>query len=765
MFRWLFLNESALTPAEHAAWKVSTLRIILASSFILEGLIAIHCSVSAVDQHAFRVLWMIAFFYLLKVITLYCSASSLRFSAALLIANIYGTGLAVVLATQDPELAKLGFVFVYISPVIARVFFSTRLALILMCVNTIPFLFLLMGVTFPHSIDLKIQLPDAAKYVHSLLFLFLNFCIPLAVFRVLYAFDTSLSRFRDASNALNVSYAQYQEIFENAGTALVLTDASGQILQANHQANQLLGRDPHNNDELSLFSWLSLDDSVRIRSPEQDDPGNLRLSAYRSNDGKMVAMDNISQTSSDHYIVALRDVSNIHNMHNALQLSLEREDYLSKHDHLTDLPNRGMLCQYLEALLANPDTSQVNVTAVVSFRLNSIRHANQQFGAQTGDVLLRRFADELTQVLPKNCFCARLRSIVFTFVVDHLRTPQDIIQFVDHVRQALPKELKLNDETLLVQFSAGIAIIRPEDSDPDEIIRRSEVALDTARRSNDQSITLFDEDDALQIIRNVEIEVGVANGLKQGEFYLLYQPKVSADGNISGVEALLRWKSQSLGKVLPAEFIPISERSGLIQQISQFVIENACAQVRKWIDEFGNSPVVALNLSANDINQDDFLDLIAESCQRYNIKPQFLEFEITETGLSANEALSIKHLHALKNRGYRIAIDDFGTGYSSLSKLSHFPAHTVKIDRSFVSQIGYNRKSEMIIKAIVSLAKILACTTVAEGVENEAQAMFLKEVGCELFQGFYYHRPLDVDSMNTLLRSSYTVDKQLLKVS
>jgi len=133
-------------------------------------------------------------------------------------------------------------------------------------------------------------------------------------------------------------------------------------------------------------------------------------------------MDNISQTSADHYIVALRDVSNLHSMHNALQLSLEREEYLSKHDHLTDLPNRVMLCQYLEALLANPDTSQVNVTAVVSFRLNSIRHANQQFGAQTGDVLLRRFADELTQVLPKNCFCARLRSIVFTFVVDHLRT-------------------------------------------------------------------------------------------------------------------------------------------------------------------------------------------------------------------------------------------------------------------------------------------------------------------------------------------------------
>jgi len=155
-----------------------------------------------------------------------------------------------------------------------------------MSINTLPFLFLLSGAGIPHLIDLKIDLSDAAKYIHSLLFLFLNFCIPFAVFRVLYAFDTSLARFRDASAALSVSYIQYQEIFENAGTALVLTDAYGQILQANHQANGLLGRDPHNNDELSLFSWLSLEDSVRIRSAEHDDPGNLRLSAYRTHDGK-----------------------------------------------------------------------------------------------------------------------------------------------------------------------------------------------------------------------------------------------------------------------------------------------------------------------------------------------------------------------------------------------------------------------------------------------------------------------------------------------
>ena len=765
MFRWLFLNESALTPAEHAAWKISALRIILLSSFILEGWIAIHSSITAAVQGAYRLLWVVSFFYAVKMLALYFSSRSVKVGAGLLIANVYGSAIFIVCTVQDPALAKLGYVFAYASPILARVFFGTRLALCLMFVNTLTFLFFLFGAPVPHLVNLQVTLAYAPQYIHALLFLFLNICLPLAVFRVLYAFDVSLGRFRDASDALTVSYTQYQEIFENAGTALLLTDAFGQILQANHQANMLLGRDPKNDPELALFNWLSIEDSVRFKSSESDDNGNLRLSAYRTRDGKMVALDNISQTSSDHYIVALRDVSNLHNMHHALQLSQEREDYLSNHDALTDLPNRGMLRQYLQALLVNPDPAQLNVTAVVSFRLNSIRHANQQYGAQTGDVLLRRFADELTQVLPKNCFCARLRSIVFSFVVDHLRSPQDVIQFVDQVRQSMPNEVELNDEKLLIQFSAGIAIIRSEDSDPDDVIRRSEVALDSARRSNDQRVTLFDEDDAQQILRHVEIEVGIVNGLRQHEFYLLYQPKVAHDGSIAGVEALLRWKSQNLGKVSPAEFVPIAERSGLIHQVSHFVLDQACQQIRSWLDEFGESPVIALNLAASDIAQPGLLELIDKTCQRYQVKPEYLEFEITETGLSANEALSIQHLHSLKNHGYRIAIDDFGTGYSSLSKLSHFPAHTVKIDRSFVAQISYNRKSEMIIKAIVSLAKILACTTVAEGVENESQELFLKEVGCDLFQGFYYHRPLDTHNMTTLLRASYPKSKQIRRVS
>ncbi|MCH8619335.1 GGDEF domain-containing protein [Undibacterium sp. TS12] len=720
------------------------------SGFLLEAAVAIHSSVNAFAVGAYQVLWVVGFFYLVLSLGLYYSSRHLRAGAAILIGTVYASSFAIVCLINQYDIAKFGYIFIYTTPIIARLFFGTRLAIGLMVFNILPFLLLLLNRPLLTVPGFDVTLPASNTYVQSLLFLFFNTCVPLAVFRVLHELDLSALRYRQASAELVVSHAQYEEVFQNAGTALLLTDASGQILQANQQANSLLGRNASGDEEdLALFAWLSLDNSVRLKSPNSDESENMRMSAYRTRDGKLVALENISQTSTDHYIVALRDVSGLHSMHHALQLSLEREDYLSRHDALTNLPNRDMLRSHLQEILSNIDENKV--TALVSFRLNSIRHANQQFGAHTGDILLRRFAEELSRVLPKNCFCARLRSIVFSFVVEQSRTPGEIIKLVERVRNTLPRELEVNGENLLVQFSAGIALVRPEDTEPDDLIRRSEVALDTARRSSDQSVTLFDEDDAQQIRRSVEIEVGIVNGLKQNEFRMVYQPKVDRDGNIASLEALLRWESPNLGNVTPAEFIPIAERAGLIRLISNFVMNQVSYQIRQWLDRYGDCPVIALNLSATDIARNDLLHLIDSSCHRYDIAPSYIEFEITETGLIANEALTIHHLGELKTRGFNIAIDDFGTGYSSLSKLSHFPAQSVKIDRSFVAQIGHNQKSEMIIKAIISLANILSCRTVAEGVENVEQESFLKEIGCDYFQGYYYYRPLEVSAMELLL--------------
>ncbi len=445
---------------------------------------------------------------------------------------------------------------------------------------------------------------------------------------------------------------------------------------------------------------------------------------------------------------ARRDAADLSAIEQALKRSEENLAFQSRHDALTRLPNRKSLRAHLAQTL--PALKGDMVVAMVSIRLNSIRLANEQFGALVGDAFIQRFAEELRKTVPPNAFCARLRSIVFPIVLAPTRSADDVVEQVERLRHQMPQEITVDGHRLIVLFSTGIALARAGDTSPEELMQRSEVALDSARRSTEDAAALFDEADAAQIRRRIEIELGIVAALKQGEFRLVYQPKVDCQGEIAGMETLIRWTSPTLGEVSPTEFIPIAESSGLIRGITHFVVEETCRFVRQTIDSGRHCPPVSLNLSAVDVIRHDLLELIDDACARHATPASLLEFEITETGLIGNEALAIHHVRELKRRGSSIAIDDFGIGYSSFSKLSSFPVSSIKIDQSFVSRIGQCAKSEAIIKAIVSLAGLLACTSVAEGVENEAQERFLKAIGCQQFQGYYHYRPLEAAQLREL---------------
>lgn len=752
MFRWLFLNESVLSPAEHALWKISALRIILVSGFLLEALIAIHSALDAIAIGAYHIVAIVIAFYALLTVGIYYSARRPDRGAGILIATVYGAGASIVFFVNVDEIAKLGIIFVYTTPIIARLFFGTRLALVLMLVNLLPFFYLLRNGPFVHYAALNMTLEASHTYIQALLFLFFNVCIPLAVFRVLHALDSSAISYRRTSLALATSHAQYQEFFESAGGPILLCEGGGLILQANKMANKLIGRNAHGHAEESLFDWLqpSIEEVASIPQGSTLTPLEIGQGReFASSDGRRIIIEYVTRTAQQHFIVVLRDTSGLRMIEEALQSSQERESFLSNHDLLTNLPNRETLLRHLDETL--PLLEAEMLVAVVSFRLNSIRHANEKFGAKVGDALIQRFADKLRKRLPPNTFCARLRSIVFSVLLAPVHSPAEVVRQIEHLHLTLPREVEIDGNSLLVQFSAGIALSRPREISPEELLRRSEVALDSARRSNGNSVALFDEANAAQIRRCVEIELGIVSAVKNGEFRLVYQPKVNGDGQIAGLEALIRWHSPLLGHVSPAEFVPIAESCGLINGITRFVVEETCAFIRRMIDLGQKCPPIALNLSAIDVIRHDLLELIDASSARHATPPHLLEFEITETGLIGNEALAIHHLQELKKRGNSIAIDDFGTGYSSFSKLSNFPVSSIKIDQSFVARIGLCAKSELIIKAIVSLADILSCTSIAEGVEDETQEKFLKSVGCKLFQGYYYHRPLEVAQLDELL--------------
>lgn len=753
MFRWLFLNDRALAPAEHALWKISALRIILLSGFVLEASIAIQSSIDAIAIGAYQVVAIVIVFYALLGAGLYFSARHPGYGAGILIVMVYAAAASIVVFVRVDEIAKMGFILIYTTPIIARLFFGGRLAVALMLFNFVPFYYLLRNEPFVHYGAFDITLQSSYGYIHSLLFLFFNVCIPLAVFRVLHALDTTASCFRETSSALADSHAQYREFFESAGGPILLCGADGSILQANRLARNLIRTsDPEQHSGTSLFTLLRPTDTTTLALQEksgQDGLETIEGQPLQTPDGRTLILEYVTRMASNHYVVTLRDASSMRLMEEALQRSQDREAFLSGHDTLTRLPNRETLCRHLADVL--PLLEGGKVKALLSFRLNSVRHANEKFGTRVGDELIRSFAGELCRALPSSAFCARLRSIVFAVVLTPTRSANDVMRQVERLRRGLPREIEIAGNRLLVQFSTGISLAKSSDISPEELIRRSEVALDSARRSTEDSAAMFDEADATQIRRGIELELGIVSALKRREFRLVYQPKVDAEGRIAGLEALIRWHSPTLGNVFPSEFIPAAESSVLIRDITRFVVNEVCAFIRKTLDSGKPCPPVALNLSAIDVVRDDLLELIDESTARYTTPPELLEFEITETGLIGNEALAIHHLVELERRGSRIAIDDFGTGYSSLSKLSSFPVHAIKIDRSFVARIGTCAKSELIIKSIISLADMMSCTTIAEGVENAIQERFLKTVGCEVFQGYYYHRPLEVEQLTEVL--------------
>jgi len=749
MFQWLLLKENALSAAENTVWKESALRIILVSGLLLEFGIGLLSAMDAIKVGAYYIIAVVVGFFVALSLGVYASIRRPVLGSAILIATIYAAAFCIVYFIKDDEIAKFGIMFVYTAPLIGRIFFGSRVALVLMAVNVFPFMLLVRNEPLPSYPGLAAPLANAHAYIQSLLFLFFNICVPLGVFRLLHALDAAIRRHRAASIELESSHAQYQEIFENAGGAILLCDAQARILKANSPADALIGRQDQKN--ASLFTLLAHKCKDKAEKAAADIHSLKAGQEFETREGRLIVIENISPTTASHFIVLLRDISQIRRIQEALVRSKQRESFLASHDQLTQLPNRDLLRQQLGQTMAN--MSSHRQLALVVIRLDSIKYVNDAHGSLTGDELIVGFARALQRLLPDGSLYARLRSVVFSFTIEGSYGNRDAIPQIEHIRRSLPDAITVDGEQHPVQISMAVAFSRPGEVNGDELIQRGKIALDTARRSGTQDVAVFDDKAAAQIRRKLNIEQAIVGALRENELRLMYQPKVTQDGEIVGLEALIRWRSPTLGDVSPAEFIPVAENCGAIHFITAFVVGEVCAYIRRTLDAGQRCLPIAINLSAIDIVRADLLELVNACCQKYRISPDLLEFEITETGLVGNENLAIRHLEALNAKGYGITIDDFGTGYSSLQKLSRFPTKSIKIDQSFVAQIGISEKSELIIRAVVSLAKILSCTTVAEGVETLVQEKFLKAIGCQFFQGFYYYPPMEFQQVNQLLKS------------
>ena len=425
-------------------------------------------------------------------------------------------------------------------------------------------------------------------------------------------------------------------------------------------------------------------------------------------------------------------------------------------DALTGLANRNLLTDRLEQALIYAHRAN-RLTGVMLLDLDRFKTVNDSLGHSQGDLLLKTVAQRLQACVRDGDTVARLGGDEFVVILSDVAQAADIVSVAQEILTALAQPVLLNGQMLTVAASLGISAYPRDGETPETLIRHADTAMYRAKAQGGNVMAFFTPEMNLAMVERLQIEAGLRRALDQGEFCLYFQPIVNLiSGTITSAEALLRWNDPQRGQIPPAQFISIAEETGLIIPIGNWVLQEACRQVKAW-QRPGMHPVpVAVNLSARQFN-DTTLDASIESALKAADCPAaLLQLEITETMVMANADQALHTMHRLIALGVQLSIDDFGTGYSSLSYLKQFPVTKLKIDRSFVNDIHVDPDDEAIVDAILTLAYKLGLSAVAEGVETAVQLTFLRDLGCEEGQGYLFSRPSPVNEFTRLLSTGVT---------
>ena len=420
------------------------------------------------------------------------------------------------------------------------------------------------------------------------------------------------------------------------------------------------------------------------------------------------------------------------------KLAEARLAYLAHHDALTGLPNRTMLTERLEHSMAYAHR-QNRFVAVLFLDLDRFKTINDTRGHVVGDELLRQVASRLRSVVRETDTVARAGGDEFIIVVGDVGDPSHLLTVANTVHSAFAKPFDLNGDEAFVSASIGVSVYPRDGLDVDTLVKNADAALYQAKDRGRNGVQYFTSDLVESASRRLALEADMRRALERNEFVLYYQPLVGLrSGRLLGFEALLRWRHPVLGLVMPEEFIPVAEESGLIVQLGEWVLRTACLQQKAWSQAGYDVERVTVNISARQFQHRDLADVVGNIITQTGIARGALELELTETLLMSDVTNSVSTLRSLRRMGVAISIDDFGTGYSSLGYLKNFPIDSLKIDRTFVRDITTDRYDEAIAAAIVALARSLGLHVIAEGVETPSQLTQLLRLGCDEGQGYHF---------------------------
>jgi diguanylate cyclase (GGDEF)-like protein len=430
----------------------------------------------------------------------------------------------------------------------------------------------------------------------------------------------------------------------------------------------------------------------------------------------------------------------------------ERIEYLASHDSLTSLPNREMFNGLLRRAIDAAERYQRQF-AVLFIDLDRFKVINDSLGHDAGDTLLVEIGGRLRRALRSSDVVARLGGDEFVVILEETAERDEVERVAGELLSVLSQPLQLGGHECHTTASIGIAMYPSDGSDMQMLTKNADMAMYLAKEDGKNGFRFFTKEIKAQSIERLTLESALRRALERDQFSLHYQPKVDmATGQITGVEALLRWNHPELGLVSPAQFIPLAEETGLIVPIGRWVLTEACAQNMAW-QRRGLRPVtMAVNLSPRQFADPHLLHDVDEALLASGMPAVLLQLEVTESMVMRNVSRAIKVLDAIQSRGIRLAIDDFGTGYSSMSLMKQFPIDTIKIDRSFVRDLPNDSEDQAIAQAIISMGKALGMTVIAEGVETVEQEIFLRNHACDEMQGFLFSKPLPPRQMADLLR-------------
>jgi len=558
---------------------------------------------------------------------------------------------------------------------------------------------------------------------------------------------------RAAEQALRDSEARYHLVMEAAGDAIILMQSDGRILEVNRRALELLG---YTREEMLMLRGQQLfppdvqgdatNRYTRIITTGETIDSTTTITRKDMRSFPVEAVESRVEMQGKYMVLSIfRDISE-------RKAAEERIHYLAYHDSLTGLPNRTLLIDRLEQAIREAHRRNT-MAGVVFIDLDNFKSVNDTLGHDFGDELLQGAAMRIRSALRSEDTVARLGGDEFIVLIKEPRSPGDVNLVAQKIIQSMSVPFVISGHTFHISCSIGMSIYPRDGVDCGVLLRTADEALYQVKKEGKNRAAFHTPEMHAAAIEHIRLENDLRDALRKNQFVLQFQPQVNLQtGKIIGSEALIRWHHPERGMVSPTKFIPLAEEKGLILEIGEWILHEACAQNRRW--QLAGVPIVpvAVNLSALQCREPGLPEIVRRALRDTGLDPNMLELEITESTLMAQTESLRSRMIEIKDCGIRFSLDDFGTGYSSLSYLTRFPIDTLKIDSSFIRDMIDDPKDLAVVDTIVNLAENLQLKTIAEGVEKIEQITLLKLLGCHALQGYFFSKPINADDLAKMLR-------------